>query len=155
MQIMKRICPIPPEGGRSPVGLSEAACRAAVTVKPWILAIMLAGLFVAPTTRSAPTKPVPTNSLAFHLQSLGRATTKQEQEVIAAALVLMHAYGLRTDFPLRAVKHDIKDNEWVLDFDSGYVDAAFSVFLTDKSATSFEAKFPIVRNRSSYGKRKS
>jgi hypothetical protein len=91
--------------------------------------------------RSQSQQRPPTNSLAFHLQSLGRTPTKEEREVIEAALPLMWKHGCRSDYPLRSIKLDDAKNEWVLFFNSGVVDGAFWLYIHDKNATSFEVHF--------------
>jgi hypothetical protein len=78
-----------------------------------ILALALLALFAVRAQAQAP-RPLPTNSLAFHLQSLGRMPTKAERDVIEAALPLMQRHGCITDFPLRSVKYDDTKKEWVL-----------------------------------------
>ena|ERR1035441_286641 len=88
-----------------------------------------------------PPQSVPTNSLSFHLQSLGHTPTQEERQIIEAALTLMQRHGCRSDYPLRSIKHDETRKEWVLFFDSGVVDGAFHLYLRDKSATWFEVHF--------------
>src|SRR4051794_13174188 len=77
-------------------------------------------------------RPLPTNSLAFHLQSLGRTVTKAEREVIEAALPLMQRHQIPTDYPLTSIRYDKKAREWVLVFDSRRPDGAFTIFLSGK-----------------------
>jgi len=77
---------------------------------------------------------VPASLLDFHLQSLGRTPTGEQREVIEAALSLMQRYKIRTDSPLRSVRHNTKAREWMLDFDDGTLDGTFTIFLCDKSA---------------------
>ncbi|MEY2407839.1 MAG: hypothetical protein QOF48_509 [Verrucomicrobiota bacterium] len=104
-----------------------------------ILAIALLALFAVRAQAQA-LRPLPTNSLAFHLQSLGRMPTKAERDVIEAALPLMQRHGCSTDFPLRSVKYDDTKKEWVLFFDEGKPDAAFRVFLPHKDSAWFEVQ---------------
>src|SRR5438105_2787952 len=102
-----------------------------------IVATALLAIFAV--TAQAQLRPaVPTNSLAFHLQRLGRTPTKDEREVIEAALQLMQRHQLRTDYPLRSIRRDDKAKEWVLLFESRHPDAAFTVFLRGKDAEWFE-----------------
>jgi len=86
--------------------------------------------------------PVPTNSLAFHLQSLGRRPTKHEREVIEAVLPLMQRHWVRTDFPLTSIRRDAKAKEWVLVFDTRHPDVAFTIFVRSKDADRFEMQLP-------------
>jgi len=93
------------------------------------------------TAESSPS----TNSLAFHLQSLGRAPTAEEREIIEASLRLMERYEIRCDYPLKSVKRDAAKGEWVLDFDgsrpkSGVfaTDSQFFLFLRDKNTSYVE-----------------
>ena len=61
--------------------------------------------------------------------------------MIERALTLMQQHGCRSDFPLRSIKHDDTKKEWVLLFDSGFVDGAFWLYLRDKRVTWFEVHF--------------
>lgn len=111
-----------------------------------ILFIALAPLFAVHTHAQTP-RPLPTNSLAFHLQSLGRAPTKEEREVIEAVLPLMQRHQVRTDYPLTAIRRDDKAKEWVLVFDSRHPDGAFTVFVRDKAADWFEMQPTLLKSR--------
>jgi hypothetical protein len=113
-----------------------------------ILFVALTALLVVPAPAQSP-RPLPTNSLAFHLQSLGRAVANDEREVIKAALPLMQRHQVRTDYPLTSIRHDDKAKEWVLVFDSRHPDGAFTVFLLGKDADWFEMQptFPKSRVR--------
>ena len=106
-------------------------------MRVFILALML-GCFTAVAQER---HTVPTNSLSFHLQSLGRTPTIQERELIEAALVLMWRYDCRSDYPLRSIKHDDSKSEWILHFDSGVPDGGFNLYLRDKRATWLEVNF--------------
>jgi hypothetical protein len=109
-------------------------------IRLYTLAVSL-GALLSLSAYAEPPRPVPTNSLAFHLQSLGRTPTKQEREVIEAALSLMQRHwGRTTDYPLRSIKYDDTKKEWVLFFNEGKPDAAFWVYLPHKNATSFEVQ---------------
>jgi hypothetical protein len=88
-----------------------------------------------------PARAVPTNSLAFHLQSLGRTPTQEERQIVTSALALMWRQGCRSDYPLRSIKHDDTAKEWVLLFDSGVADGAFRLYVRDERATWFEVNF--------------
>jgi len=93
-----------------------------------------------PVQTSSPSTP--SNSLSFHLQSLGRRPSKEERQVIETALTLMKKYGCRSDYPLHSVKYDGAEKEWVLSFeDSDVSDAGIWLYLHDKQATWFEAQF--------------
>lgn len=90
-------------------------------------------------------RSVPTNSLAFHLQSLGRVPTTEEREVIESALRLMQRYLIRSDYPLKSVKRDTAKKEWVLDFDGSrpepnvsVSDSQYFLFLKNKDANYVE-----------------
>ena len=96
--------------------------------------------FVGVAAQAQTPRSVPTNSLPFHLQSLGRTPTKAEREVIEVALLLMQRHHCRTDYPLRSIKYDDTKKEWVLFFNEGKPDAAFWVFLPHKDASSFEVQ---------------
>jgi hypothetical protein len=93
------------------------------------------------TAQAQTTQSVPTNSLSFHLQSLGRTPTQEERRVIEAALALMGRHGCRSDYPLRSIMHDESPSQWVLLFDSGVVDGAFHLYIRDEKATWFEVHF--------------
>jgi len=84
-----------------------------------------------------PSRVVPTNSLAFHLQSLGRTPTEDERKVIERALELMQRYQVRSDPPLRSVRHDRKANLWHLHFDNGDPNGSFTIFLRNADADWF------------------
>jgi hypothetical protein len=90
---------------------------------------------------------VPTNSLAFHLESLGRRSTQEERAVIERALTLMQRYDCRSDLPLRAINRDDTKREWVLLFDGGKPDFAFHLYLRDKNADWFEVDYPMIKGR--------
>jgi hypothetical protein len=100
--------------------------------------VVLASLaFVFFASAESP-RSVPTNSLAFHLQSLARVPSTEEREVIESALRLMQRYSIRSDYPLRSVSRDTARSEWVLVFDSRHPDAGFELFLTRKDASYVE-----------------
>jgi hypothetical protein len=111
-----------------------------------ILAIALTTLFAISAKAQAP-RPLPTNSLAFHLQSLGRTPTRDEREVIEAVLPLMQRHQVRTDYPLTSIRRDDKAKEWVLVFDSRHPDGAFTVFLRGKDADWFEMQPTLFKSR--------
>jgi len=90
---------------------------------------------------------VPTNSLAFHLQSLGRSPSAEEREVIEAALALMVRYQIRTDSPLRSVWHDRKANEWLLHFENGDPNGTFTIFLRNSSSDWLELLHTMLASR--------
>jgi hypothetical protein len=120
--------------------------RAFRNQKLCILAVALTSL-IGLTAQAQYSRMPPTNSLAFHLQSLGRTPTKEEHGIIEAALTLMQRHQLRTDYPLRSVRHDDKRKEWVLDFDSGVPDGAFLVFIRSKKSEWFEMQPTLLRSR--------
>ena len=101
----------------------------------------------SPQSAANPPRVVPTNSLNFHLQSLGRSTTEDERKVIERALELMRQYQVRSDTPLRSVWHDRKANEWVLDFDNGDPNGTFSIFLRDLDADWFDMQHTMLASR--------
>jgi hypothetical protein len=111
-----------------------------------ILVIALAA-FICVAAQAQSLRSVPTNSLAFHLQSLGRAPTKAEREVIEAALPLMQRHQVRTDYPLTSIRHDDKAKEWVLVFDSRHPDGALTIFLRGKGADWFEMEPTLLKSR--------
>lgn len=80
---------------------------------------------------------VPTNSLAFQLRNLGRTPTDEELQIISTALALMQRYEVRTDSPLRSVRHDGKANEWRLAFDNGDPNGTFTISLKNKDSEGF------------------
>jgi hypothetical protein len=95
-------------------------------------------------------RSIPTNSLAFHLQSLGRTPTVEEREIIEAALILMQRHQIRTDLPLRSIRRDAAKKEWVLAFDSHHPDGGFDLFLTGKDARYVEVRWPLADGRWRY-----
>jgi len=111
-----------------------------MNMKALILGLAFGCLFTL-DAGAQPSHSVPTNSLSFHLQSLGRTPTKEERQVIESALALMWRHGCRSDYPLRSIKHDAAAKEWVLLFDSGVPDGAFHLYIRDARATWFEVHF--------------
>jgi hypothetical protein len=109
---------------------------------------LAAGLCLVPAAQSEVT--IPTSSLAFHLQTLGRTPTPEERAVIEAALTLMRRNRVRSDYPLRTVDYDGTLEEWRLYFDSRHPDGAFTVFLRDKTAASFEVHWGLTKGRTKY-----
>jgi len=112
-----------------------------------LLLIITVGWFLGFGVRAGPQQPVPTNSLAFHLQSLGGTPTRPEHEVIERALTLMKRYGCRSDLPLREIKRDDNKKEWILFFDGGKPDFGFNLYIRDKNADWFEVDYPMVQGR--------
>ena len=111
-----------------------------------ILFVALSSVLCVTAQAQSP-RQLPTNSLAFHLQSLGRPVAKEEREIIESALPLMQRHQVRTDYPLTSIRHDDKAKEWVLVFDSRHPDGAFTVFLRGKDAEWFEMQPTLLKSR--------
>jgi len=90
---------------------------------------------------------VPTNSLDFHLQSLGHSPTDEERQIIESALGLLRRYQVRSDSPLRSVRYDRNASEWILHFDNGDPDGTFTIFLRDKEADWFDIQHTMLESR--------
>ncbi len=108
-----------------------------MSIRVLFLAVALGCFPVAAQLRSS----VPTNSLPFHLHSLGRTPTSQEREIVESTLALMWRHGCRSDYPLRSIKHDDGKKEWVLVFASDVADGGLDLYLRDSTATWFEVQF--------------
>jgi hypothetical protein len=121
-------------------------------MKFFALCVLISVVTVIGGTKAQAQSPgsTPTNSLAFHLKSLGRTPTAKEREIIEAALPLMQRHQLRTDFPLRSIRYDDKKKEWELHFAMGKPDAAFTIFLRAKDSDRFWMETPLVKGRMRY-----
>ena len=118
-----------------------------MTFKTTISTVLLSLAFVFHARADSPAS-VPTNSLAFHLQSLGRTPTIEEREIIETALRLMQLHQVRSDYPLKSINHDTAKREWVLDFDGSHpkpnvfvTDSKFLLFLQAKDSSYIEVRW--------------
>ena len=119
--------------------------------------VVLASLgFVFCSSADSP-RSVPTNSLAFHLQSLGRVPSAEERKVIEAALGLMDRYAVRCDYPLKSIKRDNAKKEWILDFDGSnpkpnvfVSDSQYFLFLKNKDVNYVEVHWAGTNWRTRY-----
>lgn len=136
-----------PKTNGCPIQLTHSRTAShTMRIKLCILIVALNGFpILCSAAESLP--PIATNSLAFHLQSLGGTPTKAEREVIEAALSLMQRYQFGKVFPLRSIRRDDTAKEWVLVFDSHHPDGALSVFLRNKDADWFEYQPAMLKSR--------
>ena len=115
-------------------------------IKLSILIILVNGFSIASPVPE-PALPVATNSVAFHLQTLELAPTKEELEVIEAAISIMQRHHFIQSYPLRSIFRDEAAKEWVLEFDNRHPDCGYEVFLRDKHAEWFEYRRTLLASR--------